>query len=106
MSNTTTRTGKFIEIIPDGSTDWIGLTELGDLIKISSIQFNPTTIGDVLIIRAGGIDNAAIFNAYANVANQALTRDYTPGKWCNPVIDASDCTFGTATDCRILIEVE
>ena len=106
MANTTTQHGNFIEITPDGATDWSAMGDIGHKLKLSAIQFNPSAANDVLIIRENGIDSAAIFNATAVGSAQVLARDYTHPKWCNPTIDASDCTFGTAGNVRILLEIE
>lgn len=110
MANTTTVSGSNIQIVPDGSTDWIwsddldaGLVAAG-AIKVRSIQVIPSATNDRIIVHDGGIDNAPVFDTGA-LADAYDTRVYyfDPPVWMKPVIDASDCTFGTAANVRINI---
>ena len=112
MANTTTVSGSTIQIVPDGTTDWVWSTDLttgmggGGGILIKSIQFLPSATSDRLIIHEGGLDGAAIFDSgpFAD-AYDARVKTFDPNKWCKPYFDASDCTFGTAASCRIYIEI-
>jgi len=112
MANTTTFDGNFITIVPDGSTDWttsgtyasgngVGITWL----KVRSIQFSPSAGSDALVVHDGGIDATEVFNVSCQNANDQKVRYYW-GQWMRPVIDVTDCTFGTPASCKILIEIE
>lgn len=102
--------GNTIEIIPDGSTDWVWNTDLATAprrvrdAKIAQIIFYPSAASDQLIIHDNGIDEATFFDSWTAVdANDARTITYPPATNTNIVIDASDCTFDTAGSTKILI---
>lgn len=117
MANVTTITWPFITIVPDGSTDWT-LSATGDAsgsttklidyavsgLKVHSIRVHPSAANDVIVIHEEGIDSADIF--YAKFSGDTSDKvQYYGGAWLHPVIDASDCTFGTATSAKITIQV-
>ena len=112
MANTTTVSGSNIQIVPDGSTDWVWSTDLNTAlvqagaIKVRSIQVIPSATADRIIIHDGGIDAAAIFDtgALADVYDTRVIY-FDPPVWMQPVLDASDCTFGTAANVRINIGI-
>jgi len=113
--NTTTvgSTKKVIQIVPDGSTDWIWEDDLsgeGSTVvrgKIKRIVFYPSAANDRMIIHDGGIDNAAYFDSgLVSGADDPRTVVYDPPIPVRLVIDATDNTTSSATDCKILIYLE
>lgn len=107
MANTTTQHGNFITITTLDA-DWNLVTDTGlPKAKVKDIQFNSDTVGDIMIVRDGGNDNAAMFEVQCVVADQAMHQEYGGadgnGVWCTPYIDISDCTI-TATS-KVIIEI-
>ena len=107
MANTTTSDDSSIQIVPDGSTDWLwssDLTAKNSGIHVNSIQFVPSAAADRLIIRNGSITGVTLFDSGAVVDAGAVIRYYS-GKRIRPVIDASECTFDTAASAKIMIDL-
>ena len=112
MANTTTVSGSNIQIVPDGTTDWVWSTDLdtslvqAGAIKVRSIQVIPSATSDRIILHDGSIDAAPVFDTGV-LADAYDTRVYyfDPPVWMKPVLDASDCTFGTAANVRINIGI-
>lgn len=103
-ANTVVRSNKFICITPDGSTDW----DLGEDQQVIRITFVPSAATDVLVVRHGTA--AGVPTVYLVISTKDSTNvDFGHGGnqpiW-RPYIKASDCTFGTAGNVRILIEYQ
>jgi len=113
--NTTTvgSSKKVIQIVPDGSTDWVWEDDLsgeGSAVlrgKIKRIIFYPSAANDRMIIHDGGIDNAAYFDSgLTSGADDPRTVIYDPAIPVRLVIDATDNTTSTPGSCTILIYLE
>ena len=121
-ANTTTvgSSLKVIQIIPDGSTNWVweddiaGLTgftanELSRLksSKVKRIVFYPSAANDRMILYDGGSDNAAFFDSgLVSGADDPRTMIYDPPEKIRLVLVATDNTTDTAASCKILIFLE
>lgn len=112
MANTTTKGGgRFISIVPDGSTDWNIATDMSDYqytgMRVRSITFHGTAKNDVLIVNDGSNAGPELFRYKFISSAEAYTysQQYC-GKPIFPYIDASDCTFASASNTRILMELE
>ena len=116
MANTTKLQGGFLQIkgLDDDwelSTDLAGFDESG--INVQSIQFTPSAAGDELIIkssREGVADTATAPEIARLVSSDGEPRIKYFGRsafgsrmW--PFIDISDCTFDTAANARLEIEL-
>ena len=77
----------------DTSTDGGFDTDIGML--VSSIQFIPSAASDRLIIHDGGLDAAAIFDSGVTAGVSPIFKNFDPPRWVRPVIDWSDCNFGS-----------
>ena len=116
MPNTTIMNGSTIEITPDGSTDWLWNSSVNSNVPkelrnmktgwfLKSISVKVTEASDEIIMRDGGIDAAAIFDSGAAIGGESYHKPMNPERQYRPVMDASDCTFGTAGDMRIYLEL-
>ena len=112
-ANTTLIERNAIQIIPDGTTDWIMTDELSGRdtgIKVLSIQFLPSATSDRLVISNGTLsaiplfDSGVVLNTGAVIKYYPSTQGY--GKLALPIIETDNCTFGTAANVRIYIEYE
>ena len=108
MSNTTTVSGSTINIVPDGTTDWVWSTDLDSglvqagAICLKSIQIIPTATDDRIIIHDGGLNTAPLFDTGLIATKYDVRTIYfNPPRWCKPVIDASDCTWPALTTTSI-----
>ena len=119
-NNTTVRRGSFIQVLPDGVTDWTlysgsDVNVCSDLastgIKVKSISFTSDAANQYIEIREQGVDNALVWrNSISTAGDQTFRVDFGKGIWINPVIDASDCDWnigsgGTAAGTRITFEI-
>ena len=113
MANTVTFQGKIIQITPDGTQDWYpsstttgeGLGLPTDWICVKSIAFEPSAANDALVINEAGTDGPSIMHVSCTATTDQKIKYFGDGSWIRPYMDASDCTFGTAANARILIEV-
>ena len=98
-ANTTTLGRGTIVITVLDAVDWEYDTDGGfdsDIgIKVSSIQFIPSAASDRLIIHDGGVDAANIFDSGVTAGVAPIFKNFDPPRWVRPVIDQSDCTFGS-----------
>jgi len=105
MSNTTTEGRGTIVIVPDGSTDWVAGTDTGiEDYKVVSIQFIPSAANDRLIVRDKSITGIEKFDSGLAPGTAPIFEPYPEPQWMMPVIDASECTFGTPASCKIIID--
>ena len=107
MANTTLFDGNIITIT-GLDADWNAATESKTshrpFLKVQAIQFIPSAASDRMIIHDNGIDAIDIFDSgTVTDANDSRIQYYDPPLICNPVIDISDCTFGTAGNCKVKI---
>ena len=110
MGNTTIKKGHFVEVTPDGTTDWTLATEIsewsGTGMKVRAISFRAEAAGSYIEVREQGIDNALIWRStVSTAANQVFRVDFGEGVWMNPFIDATDCNYSTAADTTISFEI-
>lgn len=110
MANTTTSSGHFVNIVPDGSTNWdsaVSLPGCKNGVRLLSVKFKPSATNDVLQIRTGTASGPVI--CYMKDTAGGGVRDVmgTPnGVYCFPYIVASECNFNTAANAIIILEVE
>ena len=101
-ANTTIRSGNFIEIILDGSTDWdITTTVAANGVALKSIAFYPSAANDVLVVRDGSATGTRIFSG-KDVGGGGIIV-YYDGIMAKPYIKASSCTLGTPANARVII---
>jgi hypothetical protein len=116
MANTTTISGRFITVVPDGSTDWNIVTDLTAIagckqtgIYVRSIDFHPSATNDRLVVHERSNTGATIYDFVARGADDSDIKSFSSakgnGEWMFPYIKASDCTFGTAANCKITFEL-
>ena len=109
-ANVTTKTGKFVSITGFTDTDWSCQTAspnglaTADM-RVVRIQFNPSAVGDTLVIRNGSVSGAIIVKFYATVANQSLIRALNPNEPVQIHIDSSEWTLGVAANVVVQIEL-
>ena len=112
--NTTVVTGQNQVITITGlDADWDASTETktkdllrNGVLKVLRVVFIPSATNDRMIIRDNGIDAAEFYD----VGKQAdtydgRTVDFPEPLYVNPVIDISDCTFGTAANAKVMIYI-
>lgn len=108
MANTTTVSGNVVEIT-GLDADWIATTDLSTRtehgpVKVTSIQFSPSATGDILIVRDGSITGPVMFHVKCTADTDQRVK-YFHAFDCNPAIDISECTFGTAADARVILTI-
>ena len=101
-ANTVTRSGPFIEIVPDGTTDWDSQVTYPSGLSLVSIAFYPSAANDVIKIREGSATGPAMINGKDTTGGGLIV--YLEGGMVHPYLKASDCTFGTAANARILMK--
>lgn len=107
MANTTTL-GTNSLTITGLDADWLYSTSTdcpfpGGIV-ITAITFIPSAINDRMIVRDGGVDAADIFDSGIVAGTDAVRFTYDTPRKRFPVIDISDCTFGTAANAKVFIE--
>jgi len=102
MTDTTIK-GNIIEIT-NLDADWYGNVD-ADIheMKISSIQFNPSAVDDIMIIHDGSLDGATLFKAKCEDVYDQRVKYFNPPIWANPVIDISDCTIASPNNAEVII---
>lgn len=107
MANTITQGRGTITIVPDGTTDFIAGTnsELSEYL-VCSVQFIPSAANDRLIVRDKTITGVKKFDSGPAAGTSPILETVAGGRgqWMMPVIDASECTFGTPANCTIIID--
>jgi len=114
VNTTTVGTSKsVIQIVPDGSTDWIWEDDLsthGSKVlrgKIVKIVFYPSDVDDRCVIRDGSATSAAYFDSgIVSSDDDPRVVEYPYPKNIRLYLLATDCTFSSATDAKILIYIE
>ena len=106
MANTTTISGKQI-LITGLDADWLWATAIGSTAcYLRSVTFIPSAANDRFILHDGGIDAAELFDTGIVSGTDARTKYFADrGHRCIPTIDISDCTLGTAANCKVILEV-
>jgi hypothetical protein len=102
-ANTVTRSGLFIEIIPDGSTDWDSQVDLPGGVSLVSVAFYPSAANDVIKLREKSASGPAIMNAKDTGGGGLI--QYFDGGVVYPYLKAADCTFGTPANVRIILKI-
>ena len=74
-------------------------------LKVRWIHFHPSGANDVLIVHEQGIDGPEIMRCKCTADTDDRIH-YLDGEWIRPVIDLSDCTFGTIGNVRITMQLE
>ena len=108
MANTTLVTGKFVQIT-GLNADWVWGTDIASRLanrRVRSIQFAPSTIGDILRVRNATVTGATVFYAKCAAVTDHLVKYYGQSAGCQPCIKISECTLGTAANAIVLIELE
>jgi len=112
MALTTTQ-GRGSFTISDIDGDWTYGTDVdvnagfpANGMWVTSIQFLPTAVSDQLIIHDGGIDAQEVFDSGVVTSMDPVIKYFQPARHCKPVIDESDCTFGTAANAVCIIDYE
>ena len=104
-TNATKKIGNYIDIIPDGSTDWDITVDTGSAngVSLNYIAFYPSAANDVLVVRDRNGTGVRIFTAKDTAGGGLIM--YYDGLMTKPYIKAADCTFGTAANVRILMAI-
>lgn len=101
MANTTVIKGNMVQVT-GLDADWNSVTDtpFKDGMKLLAIVFDPSAIGDVMVVEEES-DGPRIF--YASCTDTHDQRiQYYDGTWHKPYIDISDCTLDTAANARVL----
>lgn len=115
MAWTTTERGRFITLTPDGSTDWDYRVNLSAPLSgpsplcVRSINFHASG-ADTLVIREKSVTGSEIYRttttgASEGAANREGYSGNKSGQYMRPFIANADCTFNTAGNCRVTIEL-
>ena len=104
MANTVTYTGNVITIIPDGTTDYDSSTEFPYGVRLGAIKFYGSAANDVLEVTHGAAAGP-IISKMKDVTPSGAKDTFPNGLDCKPYIDVSDCTFNTAANIRIILEL-
>jgi len=103
MSNTTLVGSRSITIT-GLDADWLAGTDVDwSKIFVKSITFVPSAQNDRLILRDGSITGGEIFDSGLAADTTPIVEYYDPPEVCTPVMDQSECTFGTAASCKVII---
>ena len=103
-ANTVTKTGNIIEITPDGSTDWNSVTTYPQGLHIYAITLCSSAANDKISLRNGSATGAHVFPFLADVTGGGLVMYYGDAT-LKPFLKASECTFGTPANARIIIQL-
>ena len=85
--------------------DWYG-TKVGypNGIELWAVVFYPSGTSDVMIIHDNSLTGDEIFDSgYCADGFDKVVLYYPPKMFVKPVIDISDCTFGTAANAKVKI---
>ena len=89
----------------DATTDWWA-SKVGypNKLDIWCIVFYPSATGDRLYVNDGGLDADVIYDSgLCSDTYDPRVVYYPPGMKVEPVIDTSDCTFGTDANVSVKI---
>ena len=93
-----------VNIIPDGSTAF----DMGQYshtpVMLRSIKLVPSAANDKIQVRDGSA-TGDIICYMRDSANDGVETAFKPPKPCRPYIVGSECTFGTAANARIIMEI-
>ena len=103
-ANTVVISGKTIEITPDGSTDWDSKVAYPRGLSIDSIVLCSSATSDKISLRNGSATDAHIFPYIADATGGGLIQYYGNVSY-QPYLKASECTFNTAANARIIIQL-
>jgi hypothetical protein len=104
-ANDVTRRGLFIEIIPDGTTDWDSLTDYPGGMVLEYVAFSPSAATDVFKLRESAATGPAMTPIVRGNTNLDASIMYPGGGLVHPYLKATDCTFGTAANVRIVLKI-
>ena len=104
-ANTVTRNNLFIEIVPDGTTDWDSSVAYPGGLVLEYIAFSPSAATDILKIREGAVGGPGMTPVVRANSNLDASIIYTGGGLVHPYLKAADCTFTTPASVRILFKI-
>ena len=104
-ANTVTRRGLFIEIVPDGTSNWDSSVSYPDGLVIEYIAFSPSAATDVLYLREGVVGGPGMTPVVRANTNLDPSIIYTGGGLVHPFLKYQDCTFTTPASVKILIKI-
>lgn len=110
MANTIKLNGKILTIVPDGSTDFAWTEIVGSIdngLFVNSILFLPSGANDRLImLDTDDSDADAVIVDLGLSGTGALSKDFF-GEQMKLYLDADHAgvNFGTAANCRIIIDL-
>ena len=92
-----------------GDNDDLNGLLTNDVLSIYRIVFYPSAVGDQLIMRDGALDGSPFFDSgviagYVSPISIPFPMDDPLD--VNPYIKLSECTFDTASDCKIMIYIK
>ena len=100
---TAVKSGNVIVITPDGTTnDWDSTVLYPNGMYIYAIAFCSSGANDKLSLRNGSATAAQMFPYLADAAASGQTWYYGDANF-KPYLKASECTFGTAANARIIL---
>jgi len=100
-ANTVVTQGAFVQITPDGSADW----DTGNEGRITSITFVPSATSDKLVVHAYSLTGPIVYQVVVP-STAPVQRIFLTHQTWKPYIKASECTFNTAGNVRIIFEYE
>lgn len=106
-ANTTVKGPGIVHLVLDGSTDWSLLTDAGlRCVVVRAVQFNPSAANDRLVIRAGSLTGAVVYDSNP-VGGTAPWKDDDDYGGCVPLfIDATDLVLGTPASASVILRVK
>ncbi len=102
MALTVEKGGGFIQIIPDGATDYDVQTDYPVGVFLQAIEFVPSADGDVLKVREGSATGPIICRIKGTDEQK---KKYFPNLLSKPFIKAKDLALSDAASALIILQV-
>ncbi len=105
MANTVTTSGKYINIVCDGSTDWsYSSLKPSTGFRLASIEFYPSQANDIIAIRSGSATGPYITKR-KDTTGGGVRIPIDPSGISQPVLHPADCTINNWANALIILEM-
>jgi len=104
MAVTVTYTGNVITLIPDGASNWDISSIFPQGVRLGGIKFYPSAVGDILVIRHGSA-SGPIITKMKDITGSGTKDMFPQGLDCKPFFHQGSCTFTSATNVIIILEL-
>lgn len=101
MALTINKGGDFVEITPDGATDYDSQNQFTVGMFVQSIELVPSADADILKVREGGAAGPIVCRIKGSDADR---KKYFGHALMKPFIKAKDLTLTTPADVKIIIQ--